>query len=252
MTRPTVHVSLACWPGLRHDQAARHLASDVVEPLFGRLCTDHVQLVPQNFGVLTEAVVDGLIAAFPQVRFRLHANVRVLPEHHMADLSGHPAHREWFRQAARISRRLAAPAYTAHAGARRDATMAEMLDHTRRCADLFGCVVGVEGQYPAAGDAWLVSTWPEYRQLFESGVPYAIDLSHLHILACHSGVRDDALVRDMLACERCIEVHVSANDGRGDWHQVCEQPPWWWPLLQHINPKAVVFSEGNHRRKRIA
>jgi hypothetical protein len=59
-------------------------------------------------------------------------------------------------------------------------------------------------------------------------------------------------VRDMLACERCIEVHVSANDGRGDWHQVCEQPPWWWPLLQYINPKAVVFSEGNHRRKRIA
>ena len=72
MTRPTVHVSLACWPGLRHDQAARHLASDVVEPLFGRLCTDHVQLVPQNFGVLTEAMVDGLMAAFPQVRFRKH------------------------------------------------------------------------------------------------------------------------------------------------------------------------------------
>ncbi|MDO9093623.1 MAG: hypothetical protein Q8R98_14850 [Rubrivivax sp.] len=127
-----------------------------------------------------------------------------------------------------------------------------MLDHTRRCADLFGCAVGVEGQYPAAGDPWLVSTWPEYRRLFESGVPYAIDLSHLHILACHSGVHDDALVRDMLACDRCIEVHVSANDGRGDWHQVCEQPPWWWPLLQYINPKAVVFSEGNHRRKRIA
>jgi hypothetical protein len=84
----------------------------------------------------------------------------------------------------------------------------------------------------------------------ESGVPYAIDLSHLHILACHSGVRDDALVRDMLACERCIEVHVSANDGRGDWHQICQRPPWWWPLLRHINPKAVVFSEGNHRRKR--
>lgn len=158
MTGPTVHVSLACWPGLRHDQAARHLAGAAVEPLFGRLCTDHVQFVPQNFGVLTEAMVDGLMAAFPQVRFRLHANVRVLPEHHLADLSGYQAHREWFRQAARISRRLAAPAYTAHAGARRDATMAEMLEHTRRCADLFGCVVGVEGQYPAAGDAWLVST----------------------------------------------------------------------------------------------
>lgn len=250
MTRPSVHVSLACWPGLRHEQAAKNLAREVSEPLFGTLSTDHVQLVPQSFGVLTEELVDALVAAFPRVRFRLHANVRVLPEHQLADLSSYPAHGPWFRQAARLSKRLAAPAYTAHAGLRSHATMAGMLDHARRCADLFGCVVGVEGHYPTEGDSWLVSSWPEYRRLFVSGVPYAIDLSHLHILACHSGVHDDALLRDMLASDRCIEVHVSANDGRGDWHQVCQQPPWWWPLLQHINPHAVVFSEGNHRRKR--
>ncbi len=250
MTRPDVHVSLACWPGLRHDEAAQHLESEASEPLFGTLSTDHVQLVPQSFGVLTEAVADGLMAAFPRIRFRLHANVRVLPEHHLADLSSYPAHSRLFKQAARISRRLNAAAYTAHAGLRRHATVAEMLDHTRRCADLFGCMVGIEGQYPAKGDPWLVSNWLEYRQVFESGVPYALDLSHLHILACQSGVRDDALVRDMLACDRCIEVHVSDNDGNGDWHQVCQPPRWWWPLLQHINPNAVVFSEGNHRRKR--
>lgn len=252
MTRLNVHVSLACWPGMRHDQAAQHLAGEVFEPLFGRLCTDHVQLVPQSFGVLTDAMVDDLKLAFPRVRFRLHANVRVLPEHHLADLSGFQTHSRWFRQAARISQRLAAPAYTAHAGLRRGANMTEMLDNARRCADLFGCVVGVEGQYPAEGDPWLVSNWPEYRQLFDSGVPYAIDLSHLHILACHSGIQDNALVHDMLACDRCIEVHVSANDGRGDWHQVCQRPPWWWPLLQHINPNAVIFSEGNHRRRRTS
>ena len=249
MRRLQVRVSLACWPGLRHEQAAQRLADDVCEPLFGALFTDHVQLVPQSFGVLTEPVVDALAPAFPRTQFRLHANVRVLPAHQRADLSGYHQHGPWFRQAARISQRLAAPAYTAHAGPRREATLAEMLDHARRCADLFGCPVGVEGQYPAPGDPWLVSTWPEYRQLFESGLPYAIDLSHLHILVRHSSIRDDALVSDMLACERCIEVHVSDNDGRGDWHQVCQEPPWWWPLLQHINPHAVVFSEGNHRRK---
>lgn len=210
-----------------------------------------MQFVPQSFGSLTEEVVDTLIAAFAQVRFRLHANVRVLPVHRVADLSGFPLHADWFQQAARISQRLAAPAYTAHSGSRSEATLTEMLDHARRCADLFGCAVGVEGQYPAKGDPWLVSNWAEYRQLFQSGVPYAIDLSHLNILAARSGTRENGLLQEMLACERCIEVHVSDNDGRGDWHQVCEQPPWWLPQLQHINPDAVVFSEGNHRRKRV-
>lgn len=252
MTRPTVHVSLACWPGLRHDQAALHLAHEIREPLLGVLSTDHVQLVPQSFGVLTEPMIDGLMAACPRVRFRLHANVRVLPEHRQANLSGYRTHCDWFRQAARISQRLAAPAYTAHAGLRREASMAEMLDNARRCSDLFGCPVGVEGQYPADGDIWLVSNWPEYRQLFESGVPYAIDLSHLHILVARRGNRDDVFLREMLASERCLEVHVSDNDGRGDQHQVCRQPPWWYPLLYHINPNAVVFSEGNHRRKRTS
>ena len=246
----TAHVSLACWPGLRHVQAAQRLAHDISDPLFGTLSTAHVQLVPQSFGVLTEAVADSLFVAFPQVRFRLHANVRVLATHRVADLSGYRSHAEWFCQAARISRRLGAPAYTAHSGSRSESTLGEMLDNARRCADLFECPVGVEGQYPATGNPWWVSSWAEYRQLFESGVPYAIDLSHIRILAARSGIRDDALLQEMLACERCIEVHVSDNDGQGDWHQVCVQPTWWFPLLHHINPKAVVFSEGNHRRKR--
>lgn len=248
----TAHVSLACWPGLRHEQAAQRLTGELSEPLFGALSTAHVQLVPQSFGILTEALVDGLLAAFPRVRCRLHANVRVLPTHHVADLSGYRRHANWFCQAARISRRLKAPAYTAHSGSRVEATLAEMLDNARCCADLFECPVGVEGQYPAKSNPWLVSSWAEYRQVFESGVPYAIDLSHLHILVTRSGVRDDALLQEMLACERCIEVHVSDNNGQGDWHQVCEQPRWWHSHLQHINPKAVVFSEGNHRRWRSA
>lgn len=246
----TAHVSLACWPGLRHEQAAQRLLRDISEPLLGTLSTAHVQLVPQSFGILTEAVADSLLAAFPNSRFRLHANVRVLPTHRIADLSGYRSHADWFCQAARVSQRLVAPAYTAHSGSRSEASLAEMLDNARRCADLFECLVGVEGKYPTQGDPWLVSSWGEYRQVFESGVPYAIDLSHLNILATRSGVREDALLLEMLACERCIEVHVSDNDGQGDWHQVCEQPAWWFPLLPHINPKAVIFSEGNHRRKR--
>jgi hypothetical protein len=58
------------------------------------------------------------------------------------------------------------------------------------------------------------------------------------------------LVGELLAGDQCLEVHLSHNDGRGDQHRICDADPWWFPLLGHINPSAVVFSEGNHRTKR--
>ncbi len=244
------HVSLACWPGLRHEEAARCLDAPPVEPCFGRLSVAHVQLVPQSMGMLDPELAVMLRKAFPATRFRLHANVRVLPRHVIADLSNFAVNAEWFFQAAHISQRLDAPAYTAHAGRRSQASLGEMLDNARRCADVFGCPVGVEGHYPTPHDTWLVSSWEEYRMVFESGVPYALDLSHLHIVATHSGRREEALVAEMLACERCLEIHVSANDGRGDRHDVCGEPPWWFALLPRAHPDAVIFSEGNHRRER--
>jgi hypothetical protein len=243
-----VHASLACWPGLRHEEAAARLREPVEEQLWGKLSVAHVQLVPQSLGCLTEALADTLRATCPGTQFRLHANVQLFPERRLASLSGYKLHQDWFTQAARISRRLGAPAYTAHAGYRAESSLETLLDHARRCADLFGCPVGVEGHYPTLGDCWLVSSWQEYRTLFESGVPYALDLSHLNILAARTGRREVALVAEMLACERCIEVHLSANDGSGDWHQVCAEPAWWHPLLADIHSNAVVFSEGNHRK----
>ena len=175
--------------------------------------------------------------------------MRVLPLHRLADLSNLDQHRDWFLQAGRVSRHLGASVYTAHAGRRRNASLDRVLDNTRRAADLFGCMVGVEGLYPSQDLDWLVSTWGEYRQVFESGVPYALDLSHIHILATQSGHRDMGLLAEMLACPNCIEVHVSANDGRLDSHRLCSgQPPWWAPLLTHLHPDAVAFSEGNQRR----
>ena len=87
-----VHYSLACWPGLRHEQAARYLSEAVVEPCFGKLSAQHAQLVPQNFGVLDEDLVDYLAAECPQTQFRLQVTVRVLPDRRSADLSGFDVH----------------------------------------------------------------------------------------------------------------------------------------------------------------
>jgi sugar phosphate isomerase/epimerase len=95
----------------------------------------------------------------------------------------------------------------------------------------------------------ILSRWHEYARLLEEDVYYVIDLSHLNIVAAKSGRYETVLVRELLACERCIEVHLSDNDGSGDWHALCAREVWWMDLLDAIHPGAVVFSEGNQRRR---
>lgn len=252
-----INISLAAFPGLAHLDAALAAIDGVrrcelSEPAFGPLSICHMQLVPQNRGQMTESFAQSLCDAYPDVKFRLHANVRVLQRAVRADLSGFDEHFAWFEQAGRINRLLGAAGYTAHSGYRAESSMLQMLDNARRCADLFECRVGIEGQYPTQAGELLVASWAEYRQLFESGLDYALDLSHLNILVAKTRVREDALVAEMLSSAQCIEVHISDNDGSGDWHQTCERRPWWADLLMQTHPDAVIFSEGNQMRKRVS
>lgn len=244
---PRVQVSLAAFAG-KQPHVAMTLAQTASEPLLGPLGIEDVQICPQNHGILDLEYVAGLCQAFPQTRFRLHANARVLPSRLISDWSTRDKHPDYWAQLARVSQAFGARGYTAHAGRRAEASLAQILDQARRAQDAFGCPTGIEGHYPTRDDAFLVSTWEEYRQVFESGVPYAVDLSHLHILAMQSGRKETLLVREMLACERCIEVHVSENDGIRDSHQLLASEPWWWSLLACVNPGAVIFTEGLQSR----
>ena len=247
------NLSFAAFPASKYDDAVKNgLLAPVFEPTLGRLSVEHVQWVPQTCREqLTAEKAVEMVRQFPQTQFRLHANVRVLKQHHLrADLAGYSEFPDYFSEMARVSRAINAPAYSAHAGLREMATFDKVLSAARRAAEQFGCPVAVEGHYPTPreGNKYNVSTWDEYRALFESQVTYALDLSHLNILAHYSRQRNETLVAEMLECERCIEIHVSENDGRGDQHQMLKSEPWWWPLQMHFNPKAVVFSEGNQTR----
>lgn len=242
------NLSLAALPGLQPAHAMGiALHQGVEEPLLGRLSLDHVQLVPQSRGMLDEALVDELLDAHPDTRFRCHANTRCLPERHVLDLCDFdPSHPYW-KQLASISKRLCAKGYTAHAGRRDRSSLAQAFDNTLRASDLFGCPVGIEGHYPTPkGNPWLLADWAEYAALLASRIPYALDLSHLHIVQHLSRSREDNLVRELLASDACMEVHVSGNSGRSDAHQPLTEAPWWWELLAYANPSAVVFSEGQH------
>ncbi len=239
--------SLASTTALSYADICRRLTSPLSEPLFGRLSLDYIQLVPQSRERLTPHVIELLRSAFPNTRFRMHANLRVWGEFTRVDLVDFDRHNAWFRDAAALHRLLGADAFTLHPGRRASASLSALFDCARQCADLFGSPVGIEGMYPTRGAPYLISTWPEYEALFESGVPYALDLSHLNIVAHLSGRYDLDLVQAMLSSDRCIEIHVSDNDGLSDQHRICLAPPWWWRVLTSVHPNAVVFSEGNHR-----
>lgn len=239
-----VHVSLAALGGRGHVEAMQAATHGLSEPLLGSLSLKHVQLVPQCRGMLTMETARDLRAAFPATRFRLHANVQVLPRRAIVDLAQFDPATPFWSNMATISHALDAPAYTAHAGQRQHATLPEVLDNTRRAADLFGCRVGVEGHYPTPRGIFLIDSWQDYATLLESGVDYALDLSHLNIVAVQSGRVETQLVAEMLSAPQCIEVHLSANTGKSDAHQTLVHPPWWWSLMKSINEHATIFSEG--------
>ncbi|MFZ5722659.1 MAG: hypothetical protein ACOY33_03260 [Pseudomonadota bacterium] len=244
LDRP-VHVSLGSYGRTSHLLAiADMLAYPPTEPLLGMLSTERVQICPQNHGMFDVEVARDVKRLLPQIEWRLHANVRVDPVYRWADIVDWPQQKNYFAALARVSQVLAAPAYSAHAGRRDRATVDAVLNNARELENLFGVPVAIEGHYPTPGDIWLFSTWAEYQRLLESSAHYALDLSHLHILASRTGVTELGLVREMLACERCIEVHLSSNDGRADQHRPLLEKPWWFSLLAGVHPDATIFSEG--------
>jgi hypothetical protein len=229
-------------------QSAMQHAMNAEEPLLGRLDLGHAQICPQNPGKITPEDAQALRLEYPGVQFRLHANAQVAGWSAHADASTFGEFEGYFHVLWRVSESLGAPAYTWHAGMRRNASLQAVLDRTDYLEQAWGIDVGIEGLYPTPDDRYLLSTWDEYRVLLDSGVKYALDMSHINILAHRSGERNAGLVRNMLSSPACIEVHLSGNAGDADTHGQLATEPWWWDLLDSANPNAVIFTEGGQTR----
>ena len=239
------HVSLGAYGRVPHEIAiADALACPPSDPLLGILSTRHMQLCPQNLGYLDRDWALDLRRRHPDILWRLHANVRIRGVGRIIDLCDWPTQQDYFRTIGSISEALGASVYSAHAGRRNTASVEAVIRHSLAMTQHLGLPVAIEGHYPVPGNLWLFSSWREYRQLLTSKAYFALDLSHLHILATQSGVIEHGLLAEMLACDRCLEIHVSGNDGRRDQHLRLDVQPWWWPLLADSHAEAVIFSEG--------
>ncbi len=261
MTQQVIMAASAAAPGVRHLKAVEALARGVSDPVLGRIHIDQVQLCPQHAGTITDQVVDELMEAFPQTKFRIHATPRVQGSHRhqIAEAVDADKHPEQMHSTAMLSRRLGAPGYTLHAGRREKGNLKRAFDNVRRLEDLFECPVGIEGLYPSSGrnNMWLLATWEEHEEMLHADVKYALDLSHLQILAKRERCIKHDLLIDLLSSKNCMEVHVSDNDARADSHRMLDpaSPPWWLSYLPSINDDAVLFYEGiaiDPRRRSIS
>lgn len=223
---------------------AMEKASQVKElPFIGEVNAQRVQICPQNAGRIDESLIDELKLHHPLTEFRFHANVWIMDRLRVVDLINDD--KDYWARLCELNRYLGAPAYVAHPGFKKDGTLKDLFRRTRDIEDKMQVPVGIEGMYPSK-TPYLIDSAKEYEELLLSGCHFALDLSHLNIRRDQSRI-PESLIREMISSSRCIEVHVSGNDGFGDQHKLIEEPPWWLDILPLKNEKAVVFSESNLR-----
>lgn len=248
----------ACWSSYSYQDAIRLIHEGTVEPVFGKLAHEHVQLCPQHSQYLSEEVIDELMLDYPETQFRLHSDVRLVNKRGVTiDLIDFNEDTLWyFKTLAKFSKQMGAKLYSLHAGVRGDKTMNDLFEKCNQLREIFDCDIAIEGHYPFKNGKYLVSSWKEYEELFKSGLPYALDLSHLNIVAHREGWQYD-LTQEMLSSPQCREVHLSFNDGIMDSHYISQehhQKEWeiWKSMVEKAHKNAVIFSEGNqvlHLRK---
>lgn len=225
---------------------AVHCAQSVEMDILGNpISANKLQICPQNRRGVNRELCDILLERYPDTEFRLHANVNITGRPFIVDASNWGDYTlDWFTTLREYVQLLKTPLYTLHAGRRDNCTLPELFDKIREIEDFLQIPVGVEGLYPERDGKWLINSWKEYEAMLNSGVNYALDLSHLNIVGFHEQSYPLDLVQAMLESERCIEVHISHNEGYSDSHRNIIEETWWWGLLKYTNPKADIFTEG--------
>lgn len=247
-----VNPATACLPGVSLATTLKTFKNTITnwpEKVPGKMVFEHCQICPQTPDTWNLKELSSAIINYPDTQFRFHANVRKESLTTVIDASVSrqskifSSYVEWFKNVNKI---VGAKSYSWHAG-RVGTSLSEAFDNTKALSDSLGIPVAIEGLYPAKHEKWLLSSWEDYAILLSSKSHYAIDLSHLHIVATQSGRYEKSLTEELLSSDCCIEIHLSDNDGTHDRHRPLREVKWWDVCLDKINPAAVVFTESDIR-----
>jgi hypothetical protein len=247
-----INATTANFPGMSYEQAIVSVHEGIEEGAIGQVKTHHMQLCPQNRGVLSAEFCEKIKDVFPQTQFRVHANARVHPVLEMFDASYDMTDKrvmKYMKSLKEVNTLIGAPIYSYHAG-RRTTTYAQMRANVLNLQEYLQIPVAVEGLYPSKRDDWFISSLSDYEALLTDEMNYALDLSHLQIVCSKEKVYDIDLIRSLLSDEKCLEIHVSDNNCIADSHSKLEGEKWWFEAIQgaNIHSHTHFFTEGNHIR----
>jgi hypothetical protein len=216
----------------------------VSDPALGVIDYAHIQVCPQNFGEgkITEQLLDKLQDFVPESKIRLHANTRIMDHSCQYDAGTISRFPEYTQRLTAILKHLGTP-YTLHA-ANNGVPLLTQLEAVSKLSDATGVPVGIEGLYPSKYARNTLKVWDDYELLLMSDCFYAIDLSHLNIIRQNIGNPPQGLLESLIQDPKCIEIHVSGNDGIMDSHLPCTGKEWWMPLLNIVSDNTVIFYEG--------
>lgn len=234
-----INIALGSFPRKKVLEAMELATSISSEPILGEIGIGHVQLCPQNLGRVDEVLLSKLEELYPETEFRFHANVHLLEKMKFVNLMDEDP--EYWIRLKKLNTFIGSPPYSAHPGQRSQGAMKELFGRVLKLQDLIGAPVAIEGMYPSP-QSYLVSSSKEYEALLNSGCYFAIDFSHLNIRRTQSRI-SDSLIKEMISSDRCLEIHVSGNDGSSDQHTFLKDNPWWMELLHKKNEKSIIFSE---------
>lgn len=241
-----IQAASAVAPATTHKRAMEHITQGLKDDVLGPIEYDKIQLCPQHAGYISDSLIDFLLEKYPHTEFRLHASPKLRNiAAKIVYVSNARENDDYINESLRINERLSAGGYSLHAGEREHCTIEQMVKNLSEIQAKTNIPVAVEGLYPSASNKWLMSDWHEYEYVAEKGCKYALDLSHLNIVARRHG-QNDTLVKSLLKSDQCIEIHVSGNDGRADSHKPLDKDkdPWWLEMLRQNDSKAVIFYEG--------
>lgn len=243
-----VNISTDCHPNLGYVDSVQKAVNAKARnslslPALGELSLNHVQICPKKGReVLTEDLATDLRAAYPEIRFRLHADVRLSQDRKPleVDACAYGRNRDYFDKLSDVSKILQADAYTLHVGKKNQSNWANLLRTVDLMEDEMGIPVGIESNHlQGSVTGYWLDEIGDYFNWMKSGRKYAINLGSSQIAdgtSMKNSLRTESVFR-LVESNQCIEVNLPQLDA--------ESTPWWIPVIDYINPSAVIFYEGN-------
>jgi hypothetical protein len=102
----------------------------------------------------------------------------------------------------------------------------------------------VEVMYPG----YILGTGAEVERAMECRLPLCVDISHVYI-QMQAGVMTESTRQRLFDYDLIAEVHISANDGRGDQHRQIDMTTYelGWAKDRMIDGTITVFESYLHR-----